>query len=90
MYTATEIKALNTSKIYSITQKVGLLATATMAKLYIHTIGKKMYYVVTRKGILNYTGDAQRAVIYGKKNIDFKEFKTPAATAKFLLTIKKI
>jgi len=89
MYTATEIKNLDTKKIYSITQKVGLLATATILKLYIHTLGGKKYYVVTRKGILNYLGDAQRAVIYGRKNIDYKEFKTATATANFLLKYKQ-
>ena len=88
MYTSEKIKNLDTSKIYSITQKIGLLASVTTAKIYIHTIGKKTFFVITRKGILNYYGDAQKAVIYGKKNIDFKEFKTPGATAKFLLTIK--
>jgi hypothetical protein len=87
-FTEKEIKSLDDKKIYSITQKVGLLASATMAKLYIHTIGVKKYYVVTRKGILNFLGDAQKAVIYGKKNSDYKEFKTAKATAKYLEKIQ--
>ncbi len=85
MYTASEIKNLDTKKIYSITQRVGVLATSTILKLYIHTLGEKKYFVVTRTGILNYLGDAQRAVIYGKKGIDYKEFKTASATANFLM-----
>jgi hypothetical protein len=84
MYTAEQIKKLDTSKIYSITERVGILATSTKLKLYIHTLGQKRYFVITRKGILNYLGDAQRAVIYGKKGTDYKEFKTPTATANFI------
>ena len=84
MYTAEQIKNLDPSKIYSITERVGILATYTKVKLYIHTLGQKKYFVVTRTGILNYTGDAQRAVIYGKKNQDYKEFKTATATANFI------
>jgi hypothetical protein len=85
MYTTEEIKNLNPKKIYSITQKVGLLGSATLLKIYIDDFQKNRFYnVVTRNGILNYFGNAQKAVIYGKKNIDFKTFKTPEAAAKFI------
>jgi hypothetical protein len=84
MYTAEQIKKLDPSKIYSITEKVGILANSTKLKIYIHTLGQKKYFVVTRKGILKYLGDAQRAVIYGDKNKDFKEFKTASAVANFI------
>jgi hypothetical protein len=90
MYTAEHVKNLDPSKIHSIDQKVGLLSRLTLAKIYIHTIGPKKYYIVTRAGILNFYGCAQRAVIYGVKNQDFREYKAPAAAAKFLQTIKPI
>lgn len=84
MYTEQEIKNLDTSKIYSICERVGAFATSTKLKLFIHTLGEKKYFVVTREGVLNYLGDAQRAVIYGKRGVDYKEFKTPKGTANFI------
>ena len=75
MTTAQEIKNLDKSKIYSIKQQAGKLATLTAAKYYYCNI-YKCYIVVTRAGILQFFGSAQRAQIYGKKNKHFKEFKS--------------
>ncbi len=85
--TEQEIKNLDTKKIFSIRRKVGKLASLTVAKYFKCSLYNN-YVIVTREGILNFFGDAQKAQIYGKKGKDYKEFKTARATAKYLNTIK--
>jgi hypothetical protein len=46
--------------------------------------GKPSYIVITRKGILNFYGDALIAYYEGKKNIDYKEFAAKKAANDFI------
>jgi hypothetical protein len=81
MYTKQFFEDLNPKKIHSVKKQIGLLASTTVAKVFIN---RDVYYVLTRTGFLNYMGDAQRACIYGKKNIDFKEFKTAQSVSNYI------
>lgn len=81
MYTIKQIENLNPQKIHSIKKQIGLLASVTVAKVFIN---RGIFYVLTKEGFLNYMGDAQRACIYGKKNADYKEFKTAQQTANYI------
>ena len=88
MITIEHIKNLDPSKIYSIREQVGNLATLTKAKYYKSLFsGKAIYYVATREGILKFMGCAQKACIYGVKNKHYKEFKTPQALYNYLVKI---
>ena len=82
-----DIKALAQNKILSITQKVGALATSCLYKVFEYEglDGKKVIKVVTYKGIIDFTGNAQKAVIYGKIGVHYQTFKTPASAATFML-----
>lgn len=84
--TLQEIKSLSETKILSVTEKVGLLGKATKLKLMkmSDVYGKEYFNVVTRQGITNFMGDAQRAVVYGKKGIDYMEMKTAKEVLKFI------
>lgn len=82
--TTSELKNIG-NKIVSISEKVGM-SNVTHFKVFSQAgfDGITQYYVVTRQGILNFFGDAQRACCYGKKGIDYNVFKKPADAIKFI------
>ena len=83
MVTVQQLKNLDTKFIYSIKKRVGMLAELTEAK-YFKSSFSNTYVIATRAGILQFMGCAQKAQIYGKKNVHYKEYKTAAAAAKYL------
>jgi len=83
MVTVKQLKNLDSKKIYSLKKQIGKLAQLTEAKYYKCNIYNS-FIIITRTGILNYFGEAQKAQIYGKKGIDYKEYKTATAAAKYI------
>ena len=76
-----EIKNLGTSKIRTVSQRVGKLASSMQFKI-MKDHGSVI--VVTRKGLLKYMGNAQLAHMCGTKNKDFRTFKTAKAASNFI------
>lgn len=85
--TTQEILNLTDSQIVNLSVKVGKLGKSTQMQVLKNTskfTDETFYYVVTRNGFLNFSGNALIAIYEGKQNIDFVKFTTPEATAKFI------
>ena len=79
--TTQEIKDLAQNKIRTISVKVGNFGSSMQFKVMKE---KGEIIVVTRKGLLKYLGNAEYAYYSGKKNVDYKTFKTAESASKFI------
>lgn len=83
--TTKELNSMSTTKIMAITERVGLSTVANFKIMKTQNWdGNEYFTVVTRQGITNFMGDAQRAAIYGKKGIDYVNMNTANEVVKYL------
>ena len=79
--TTQEIKEMPSSKIRTISDKVGQFGSFAKFKVMKESVG---IVVITREGIVQYLGNAQYAFFSGKKNIHYRIFKTAEQASKFI------
>jgi hypothetical protein len=87
--TTQEILNLTDSQIVNISVKIGKLGKSTQMQILRNTsrlTDETFYYVVTREGFLNYTGNALIAIYEGKENVDYKKFSNAEHTSKYITT----
>lgn len=81
MITAQEIKnTLTTNKIMRVAPKAGTTKAGGVTVWGQKLIGGIIYFVVPQEAYYKFNGNAQIAV-FGKKNEDYFEYKTPSQAA---------